>query len=210
MEIPQYKTEKDAEEFVNLLNLFHSFYKREYDLPPSANFFDKTHGLKEMQEFKKQCMESGEAYFKFYEKKNNEDLLKKYKKIYHLTINGHYSYTSSNVIKIITNITSMNISNWDIFSESITSNVSNSESITSNVSNNESITSNVSNNESITSNVSNSESSTLDVSNSESGTLDVSNSESGTLDVSNSESIILDASQNRLVKEINGEIIFRI
>jgi len=117
MEINQYNTEKDAEEFVDLLNLFHTFYKRENDLPTSAHFFDKDHGLKEIQEFKKQSVECGNSYFKFYKKEINQKLLKKYNVIYHLTVNDHYTYTSNNVLKLLTNVLSFNMTNWDIITE---------------------------------------------------------------------------------------------
>ena len=124
METNQYKTDADADEFVHLINLFHTFYKREYNLPTSANFFDPIHGLKEMQEFKKQTVENKDAYCELYNEKLVKELLIKYKKIYYLTVNGQYAYTSNNVLKIITTATTYNLSNWDIKSETFENNIS--------------------------------------------------------------------------------------
>ena len=117
METHQYKTDTDAEEFTHLLNIFHTFYKRENNLPPSTHFFDKTHGLKEMQEFKKQSFENKDAYCEPYNKDKLESLLKVNKKIYHLMINNKPAYTSPNVLKLLTLTTTYNMTNWDIKSE---------------------------------------------------------------------------------------------
>ena len=114
IEIKQYETEEDAQEFVDLLNLYHTFYKRENNLPANTHFFDETHGLKEIQEFKKQSMDCPNSYIEFYKDENNEELLKKNEVIYHLTVNGHNTYTSNNVVKILTKVLAFNMSKWDI------------------------------------------------------------------------------------------------
>ena len=123
MEAHQYKTDADAEEFTHLLNIFHTFYKRENNLPASVHFFDVTHGLKEMQEFKKQSIESKDAYCEAYNKHKVASLLKVHKKIYYLMINDKPAYTSPNALKLLTLTTTYNMTNWDIKSESQQSDV---------------------------------------------------------------------------------------
>jgi hypothetical protein len=118
MNIEQYKNAQDAEEFVTLLNLFHMFYKKEYKLVDNAIFFND---LKEMQEFKEHSIKNmaKNVYCEFYNVNKNKQLLNKYKKIYHLSINEELSYTSDNIINLLSIINVHNLinQNWYIATE---------------------------------------------------------------------------------------------
>lgn len=89
----------DYNSFVTLMNIYHIFYKKEHKLPHTAIMIENKD---EMNSFKDHMINSEKKYYlNEYDKQKNIEYLKKYNTLYHAKIDGKYSYTSSNIIYLI-------------------------------------------------------------------------------------------------------------
>src|SRR5271166_4427039 len=92
-------------EFVNLINMYHVYYKQTHDLKKNSIFFENE---QEMKDFKNDMIDSEKnKYFEEYYALLNKDLLKEHHKLFYAKIDGVNKYTSGNVIYLIKHLISL-------------------------------------------------------------------------------------------------------
>jgi hypothetical protein len=94
-------------EFVDLMNMYHIYYKKHNNIKGNKTFFDNLH---EIREFKEDMINSEKnKYFDKYNEIKNSELLKIHNQLYHAKINGTYQFSSTNIIYLIKHLVFLNI-----------------------------------------------------------------------------------------------------
>jgi len=96
--------------YTQLLNIYHIYYKKEYKLPDNVSMFSNENSESELIEFQKDlAYYKTNYYFAKYDEKENKQLLVKHRILYHLHDGSTPLYTSTSIIKLIIESINQNI-----------------------------------------------------------------------------------------------------